>query len=165
MYYVRQVSAPTAILSRRPNPEWKAELSQKTTPRGEDGKPDLVGMWQRSGGSFEAEHGPYVEFTRLRDPDGGGVDVWRGRGDGAVSFINFERDSGIALRAAKNKPQYKPEHWERVQWMDKHGNQEDPEFVCYPSGGRGWDLPTGSSGRSPTSSSSCIRTGTGSWSG
>ena len=117
-----------------PNPPWKAELSAKQTPRGEDGKPVLVGMWQRSGGSFEAEHGPYVQSTRGRNADGKGVQGWKGRGDGAVSFINFERDSGIALRAATNKPQYKPEHWERVQWMDKHGNQEDPEFVCYPSG-------------------------------
>ena len=117
-----------------PNPSWKDELSSKPTPRGEDGKPDLVGMWQRAGGSFRAEHGPFVQSIRGRNDEGKGVQGWKGRGDGAVSFINFERDSGIALRAAKNKPQYKPEYWERVQWMDKHGNQEDPEFVCYPAG-------------------------------
>ena len=117
-----------------PNPEWKAELSAKTTPRGEDGKPILIGMWQRSEASFRAEHGPFVQSVRGRNDDGKGVQGWKGRGDGAVSFINFERDSGIALRAARNKPHYKPEYWDRVQWMDKHGNQEDPEFVCYPSG-------------------------------
>jgi hypothetical protein len=117
-----------------PNPAWKGELSSKPTPRGEDGRPELVGMWQRSGAGFTAEHGRFVEFRRGRDASGGGADVWRGRGDGAISFINFERDSGIALRAATNKPQYKPEHWERVQYMDKYGNQEDPEMVCYPSG-------------------------------
>jgi hypothetical protein len=117
-----------------PNPAWKGELSSKPTPRGEDGRPELVGMWQRSGAGFTAEHGPFFTSTRGRNGEGKGVQGWKGRGDGAVSFINFERDSGIALRAATNKPQYKPEHWERVQWMDKHGNQEDPEFVCYPSG-------------------------------
>ena len=117
-----------------PNPEWKAELSQKPTPRGEDGKPDLVGMWESSGDSFRAENGPFHQRVRGRNEKGEGVQGWKGRGDGAVSFINYERDSGIALRAATNKPQYKPEYWERVQWMDKHGNQEDPEFVCYPAG-------------------------------
>ena len=117
-----------------PNPEWKAELEKKATPRAADGKPVLLGMWQRAGSSFTAEHGSFVEFTRGRNAKGQGVDGWKGRGEGAVSFINFERDSGIALRAAKNKPQYKPEWWERVQWNDEHGNQEDPEFVCYPSG-------------------------------
>src|SRR5688572_26312858 len=117
-----------------PNPEWKAELSKKSTPRGPDGKPVLVGMWDRSGAGFTAEHGPFFTSIRGRNSEGKGVQGWKGRGDGAVSFINFERDSGIALRASKNKPQYKPEYWDRVQWMDKHGNQEDPEFVCYPSG-------------------------------
>ena len=132
------VMGSAAVAQRKPlddpNPPWKAELSKKPTPSGEDGKPELVGMWQRSGPSFLVEYGPYVQSIRGRNAKGEGVQGWKGRGDGAVSFINFERDSGIVLRAAKNKPQYKPEHWERVQYMDKYGNQEDPEMVCYPSG-------------------------------
>ena len=117
------------------NPPWKAELEKKATPRTPDGKPNLVSMWQRSGASFTAEHGPFVtDNVRGRNAEGKGVQGWRGRGEGADSFINFERDSGVALRAAKNKPQYKPEYWDRVQEMDLKGNQEDPEFVCYPSG-------------------------------
>src|SRR5687768_10516833 len=78
-----------------PNPEWKAELSKKPTPRGADGKPSLVGMWQRSDAGFTAEHGPFFTSTRGRNAEGKGVQGWKGRGDGAVSFINFERDSGI----------------------------------------------------------------------
>src|SRR5688572_19073255 len=94
------LSMSSAVVAQRlplddPNPEWKAELSKKPTPRGADGKPVLVGMWQRGRASFTAEHGPFVEFTRRRDTAAGrNSDTWRGRGDGAVSFINFERDSG-----------------------------------------------------------------------
>jgi hypothetical protein len=136
---VALLSLTTAAFAQRmpaddPNPDWKAELEKKPTPRGPDGKPVLVGMWQRARGSFLAEHGPYVEGTRGITEDGRGVQGWKGRGDGAVSFINFERDSGIAQRAAKNKPLYKPDWWERVQWNDLYGNQEDPTMHCYPFG-------------------------------
>ena len=132
------VLAMTTIAQRLPpddpNPEWKAELEQKPTPRGPDGKPVLLGMWQRSGSSFIAEHGPFVDSVRGLNAEGQGVQGWKGRGDGAVSFINFERDSGVALRAARNKPQYRPEWWERVQYNDLYGNQEDPTMSCMPMG-------------------------------
>ena len=133
------LSMSAALVAQRPppddpNPPWKAGLEKKPTPRGPDGKPVLFGMWQRGQASFFVEHGPLVTRVRGRNASGAGVIGWRGRGEGSTSFVNFERDNGVALRAAKNKPQYKPEHWERVQWMDEHGNQEDPEFVCLGSG-------------------------------
>ena len=33
-----------------------------------------------------------------------------------------------------NLPLYKPEHWERVEFLDVNGNLEDPEIRCYPRG-------------------------------
>jgi hypothetical protein len=114
-----------------PNPPWKAELEKKPTPRGPDGKPILVGMWQRSGTSFLAERGPLVESrTRQRSGNDAGVQRWLGRGEGADIFINYERDSGVAMRGAENKPLYKPDWWERVQYNDLHGNKEDPTMSC-----------------------------------
>ena len=68
----------------------------------------LVGMWQRSGSSFRKSHGANVASVRGLNAEGQGVQGWKGRGEGAGSFINFERDSGVSLRAATNKPQYKP---------------------------------------------------------
>ena len=136
---VAVLSLTTAAFAQRmpaddPNPEWKAELEKKPTPRSPDGKPVLVGMWQRSGSSFRKSHGANVASVRGLNAEGQGVQGWKGRGEGAVSFINFERDSGVSLRAATNKPQYKPEWWERVQWNDLYGNQEDPTMSCFPFG-------------------------------
>jgi hypothetical protein len=33
-----------------------------------------------------------------------------------------------------NVPLYKPELWDRVQYLDQHGNLEDPEWKCRPAG-------------------------------
>ncbi len=33
-----------------------------------------------------------------------------------------------------NRPLYKPEHWDRVQYLDMNTNTEDPLFICQPLG-------------------------------
>jgi hypothetical protein len=48
--------------------------------------------------------------------------------------VNFERDSGVTQRMGPEIPMYKPEFWERVQYLDRNGTQEDPEFHCKPGG-------------------------------
>jgi hypothetical protein len=53
--------------------------------------------------------------------------------------VDFERDPGIRMRmfARENKPWYKPEYWERVQFNDIHGHSQlapDPTFQCLPAG-------------------------------
>jgi hypothetical protein len=48
--------------------------------------------------------------------------------------VNFERDSGVMQRMGPEIPMYKPEFWDRVQYLDRNGTQEDPEFHCKPSG-------------------------------
>ena len=48
--------------------------------------------------------------------------------------VNFERDSGVTQRMGPEIPMYKPEFWERVQYLDRNGTQEDPEFHCKPAG-------------------------------
>ena len=48
--------------------------------------------------------------------------------------INFERDSGVTQRMGPEIPMYKPEFWERVQYLDRNGTKEDPEFHCKPGG-------------------------------
>ena len=48
--------------------------------------------------------------------------------------VDFERDPGIRMRmfARENKPYYKPEYWERVQFNDVNGHSllaPDPACV------------------------------------
>lgn len=98
------------------------------TPRLANGQPDLNGMW--GGGGGEAEK-----------PDAAGNLTVLTKGRPCSPFqnpcapgVNFERDAGMRLRMNPNVPQYKPEHWERVQYLDQHGNVEDPEWKCRPMG-------------------------------
>ena len=98
------------------------------TPQTSDGKPDLGGVWVNTGGGGDIK------------PDGqGNVTVLsRGRpchpGQECKPGINFERDSGVRQRMSPNLPVYKPEAWDRVQFLDVNGNLQDTEIRCYPPG-------------------------------
>jgi hypothetical protein len=129
-------ASPQSSPNDDPNPPWKDELMKKPTPRRPDGKPDLSGMWQRSQASIDLKYSVSNYGERGVAQSGIGVQFWKGRGEvkGAQSFINLERDHGVRLRGETNKPLYKPEHWERIRFLDENGNKEDPDFVCLPMG-------------------------------
>jgi hypothetical protein len=125
-----------------PNPEWKAELSRLPTPRTPDDKPDLSGVWERGvsgGGRLLNAKVDGVEVTNegITDQKGNVKASWGGRGaDSAQGFINAERDSTLSMRAGfmSNMPLYRPQHWERVRYLDDNANWEDPAIVCKPQG-------------------------------
>jgi hypothetical protein len=102
------------------------------TPRTADGKVDFSGMWGGGGGGGGGDgdavdqKGNVTVLTRGRPCAPGQTECAPG--------VNFERDSGIRQRMNANKPWYKPEYWEKVQYLDLHGNTEDPGFGCYPLG-------------------------------
>jgi hypothetical protein len=115
---------------------WRAELSRLPTPRTPDGKPDLSGWWQR-GGSANVLPGQNFLTEGFTDENGNVKAGQGGRGaDSAQGFINFERDSTLTLRAGyiSNLPMYRPQHWERVRYLDDNANWEDPEIGCKPEG-------------------------------
>jgi len=99
-------------------------LAAMPTPKLADGHPDLSGRWGGGGGSggnavqrFDAK-GNYHNL----------------RNDRKGSPVNQERDSGLSQRFLENLPQYKPEYWEKVDYLDVNGNAEDTNFRCFPAG-------------------------------
>jgi hypothetical protein len=121
------------------NPPWKNQASSALTPRTPDGKPDLTGSWQRGQSHVDERFGETITSDIRVDEKGNIKAAYGGRGTddavgGTQGFADYERDSGVSLRSEPNMPLYKPEFWDRVQWLDENGNLEDPELVCKPYG-------------------------------
>jgi len=104
--------------------EADAKLAGMPTPKMADGHPDLSGRWGGGGG------GPQGGAKRF-DQSGNYHNL---RNDRKGSPVNQERDAGLDQRFFDNLPQYKPEHWERVDYLDVNGNAEDSNFKCFPAG-------------------------------
>ncbi len=148
-----QTGAPTARTGRggvetRPASNGGAPVA---TPRAPDGKPDLSGRWGGGGAGGGGAGG-----VQAIEPDGRVhqfdhyADYSAALAAGRVSReakivgrqpnyrhgnnVYSERDAGFTQRAFGNPPLYKPEFWERVQYLDENGNKEDTTFSCFPPG-------------------------------
>jgi hypothetical protein len=117
------VSAPLAAQGGGGQGDPAAALVE--TPRDASGHPLLVGVWTGGGG-----------LGATKDANGNAAITLRGR---KGSPVNFERDSGIGqrVRPRDDRPWYRPETWDRVQFNDVHGHNRlapDPTFQCMPDG-------------------------------
>ena len=103
--------------------------SAAASPRMPDGKPDLSGMW--GGNRFERE----VNV----DERGNIEETFASRRCGPTQVdcddhTNQSIDGEFTGRLNRNKPLYKPEFWDKVQYLDMNTNKEDPLFICQPLG-------------------------------
>jgi hypothetical protein len=109
-----------------------AQQQSVATPRTPDGHPDLSGMWGGGGGGGGGdkpdEKGNLTVLFKQRPCSEQQKDLGN-----CAQAVNFERDSGVEQRMDPI-PMYKPEFWERVQYLDREGIKEDPTFHCKPAG-------------------------------
>jgi hypothetical protein len=131
------VSVAVAALAMAVSPEAQTNTGSAggasvATPRTPDGKPDLSGMWVAGAGGGG---GRAYEV----DAQGNITDTFPSRRCAPTQvkcseYSNQSYDGEFTGRMNPNKPLYKPEHWDRVQYLDMNTNTEDPLFICQPLG-------------------------------
>jgi len=120
---VRKAITPSLpALPERPHPVPSTlTADNQPTPRRADGHPDLTGSWQSSG-FFNWRYGSRrCGPTQSSDCS---------RQVNQTADYEFEAPS----RFGPNRPVYKPEHWDKVQYLDMWTNKEDPVMTCKPLG-------------------------------
>jgi len=122
----------------------QAAGANQQTPRTPDGHPDLNGRWGGAGGAIGTgtvqgldKNGNRVTYASLEEAKANATKIF------ARNYVArhgnptwAERDQGMddRYRDNLNPPLYKPEFWDRVQYLDMHGNYLDTAFLCAPVG-------------------------------
>ena len=132
------VSVAVAALAMAVSPEAQTNAGNAAgasvpTPRTPDGKPDLSGMW--IAGAVGGGGGRAYNV----DNQGNITDIFPSRRCApsqvkCSEYSNQSYDGEFTGRMNPNRPLYKPEHWDRVQYLDMNTNTEDPLFICQPLG-------------------------------
>jgi len=142
MYVVMPVpaSVKAAIKPTNQPPNWilasnapaapATQTASAVTPRLADGHPDMTGNWAGPPlaitGSGTRRCGP----TQL---PGTGINPDVGCKTGQDNFwVDYEWIS--PSRFGPSRPNYKPEFWDKIQYLDAWTNKEDPVMTCQPLG-------------------------------
>ena len=115
------------------------------TPRTADGHPDLNGRWGGGGGGAIGtgtvqgldKEGKRVTYASLEEAKAKATKIFARNYTARHANPTYsERDQGMTdrYRDNLNPPIYKPENWDRVQYLDMHGNYLDTAFLCAPVG-------------------------------
>jgi len=122
-----------------------AAAARVQTPRTADGHPDLNGRWGGGGGGAVGtasvqgldKSGNRVTFATLEEAKANATRIFARNYTARHANPTYsERDQGMTdrYRDNLNPPIYKPEFWDRVQYLDMHGNYLDTAFLCAPVG-------------------------------
>ena len=87
------------------------------------GKPDLTGSWRSDGNKFFIWR--YGNRRCAPTQLDGCSPAWN-------QTLDFEFEA--ASRFGPNRPLYKPEHWDKVVYLDMWTNRVDPIMTCQPMG-------------------------------
>ncbi|PYR79327.1 MAG: hypothetical protein DMF87_11665 [Acidobacteria bacterium] len=122
-----------------------AAAAKVATPRTADGHPDLNGRWGGGAGGAVGtasiqgldKSGNRVTFASLEDAKASATKIFARNYTARHANPTYsERDQGMTdrYRDNLNPPLYKAEFWDRVQYLDMHGNYLDTAFLCAPVG-------------------------------
>ena len=122
------VPVPSNVGPTQPLPMYGSDqqppvlASNAPTPRLASGKPDLTGSWTGGNKFFIWRYGNRRCAPTQLD---GCSPQWN-------QTVDFEFEA--ASRFGPNRPIYKPEHWDKVVYLDMWTNREDPIMTCQPMG-------------------------------
>jgi hypothetical protein len=123
----------------------QAAAANPQMPRTPDGHPDLSGRWGGvAGGAIGTgtvqgldKNGNRVTYANLEEAKANATKIFARNYMARHGNPTWaERDQGMddRYRDNLNPPLYKPEFWDRVQYLDMHGNYLDTAFLCAPVG-------------------------------
>jgi hypothetical protein len=120
---------PATVVAQNQAPRSAAQAAikaaeAKTTPRTDDGHPDLNGAWK------------YPEFDTSAHLDANGnfyIDVPPDKG-GSLPRLDASLDDQLKHIADPNPPPYKPDTLAKVRELASDGVRNDPAFHCKPLG-------------------------------
>jgi hypothetical protein len=123
------VPVPPSVGPTEPLPMYGSDqqapalTSNAPTPRLASGKPDLTSSWRSDGNKFFIWR--YGNRRCAPTQLDGCSPQWN-------QTVDFEFEA--ASRFGPNRPLYKPEHWDKVVYLDMWTNREDPIMTCEPMG-------------------------------
>jgi hypothetical protein len=123
------VPVPSSIGPTRPLPTYGSDqqpvtlTSTAATPRLDSGVPDLTGAYRTDGNKFFIWR--YGNRRCAPTQLDGCSPAWN-------QTLDFEFEA--ASRFGPSRPLYKPEHWDKVVYLDMWTNREDPIMTCLPMG-------------------------------
>jgi hypothetical protein len=121
---VAQSGAPKAAAKH----EARAAIQTGVTPRTQDGKPDLSGIWNPATGGG----GLNPAFIIRKDDKGRTTKLLFSEPD--ADFSKGDAQHRAERAAAPNQPPYKPELEEKVKSLDENTNDYDGALHCQPLG-------------------------------